>query len=138
MEYKGAAADTGVLVVEDDPAIGRAVTRALTRAGYPVLLARRCRSALQLNGSFELAVVDLDLPDGNGVELAEQLLGAGRTRAVVFYSASADAVRLARASELGEVVPKAAELEKLLDAVTRTTAEPVRAVAARAASSVRR
>lgn len=106
-----------VLVVEDDPALRRAIARALRTAGHHVVVAERCGRARSLSCAFDVAVLDLELPDGTGVDVAGELLGLGRAGGVVFFSAAADPLLLGRASRLGAVVRKGASLEGLLAAV---------------------
>ncbi len=106
-----------VLVVEDDPALRRAIARALRTAGHHVVVAERCGRARSLRCDFDVAVLDLELPDGTGVDVAGELLGLGRTARVVFFSGAADPLLLGRASRLGAVVRKGTNLDGLLAAV---------------------
>ncbi len=64
-----------VLVVEDDPQMGRFFVAALEANDYRVLMARTVREALQLAPSHLPAVVilDLGLPDGDGLEVTRRL-----------------------------------------------------------------
>jgi two-component system catabolic regulation response regulator CreB len=106
-----------VLVVEDDPAIGRALDRALRRAGHVVVLAHRCVTARAVKERVDIAVLDLELPDGSGVEVAGELLRVGSAGRVVFFSAANDPALLREAATLGEVVTKDEALHRLLEAV---------------------
>ena len=78
--------------------------------------ARRELSSCNSN-NFALAIVDLDLPDEDGVELIGELRQAGIP--VLALSASSDFERLARESGLepGEVLSTAASCDELLGAV---------------------
>ena len=64
-----------VLVVEDDPGVSDVVAAALRRAGFLVIVCREIRQANVAleRGSFDAAVVDLVLPDGNGLDLIAEL-----------------------------------------------------------------
>lgn len=64
-----------VLIVEDDPALTQMLRWELEDRGMCLLLAGSFSSALATadSGPFDLAVVDADLPDGDGVILAEVL-----------------------------------------------------------------
>lgn len=64
-----------VLLVEDDRALGRMLTWTFEEHGARPLLARTCAAARTIAASagFDLALVDADLPDGDGVMLAEAL-----------------------------------------------------------------
>jgi two-component system, NarL family, nitrate/nitrite response regulator NarL len=78
--------------------------------------ARRVLSSRN-SDDFALAIVDLDLPDEDGVELIRELRQAGIP--VLALSASSDFERLARESGLepGEVLSTAASCDELLGAV---------------------
>ncbi len=65
---------TRVLVVEDNQAFAENLEEILGAAGYAVLRAASCASALEAaRHGFEVALVDLRLPDGDGTEVAAQL-----------------------------------------------------------------
>lgn len=61
-----------LLLVEDDPAIGRLLARFLGIAGYAVTRAATQAEALQLllAQRWELLLTDKNLPDGSGVTIA--------------------------------------------------------------------
>jgi DNA-binding response OmpR family regulator len=111
-----------ILVVEDDPTLRRAIARALQRAGHEVVVAGRCGGARALSGAFDVAVLDLELPDGTGVDVAGELLALGRASGVVFFSGAADPSLLGRASRLGTVVAKSGNFDSLLAAVSAVPA----------------
>src|SRR5690606_15466274 len=91
-----------VLVIEDDPVLGGALTQRLELEGTAVRWARTCAEAMtelrRLRPSF--VVADIRLPDGSGEDLYRQALPyLGRTP-IVFATAFAEigqAVRLVRA-----------------------------------------
>lgn len=64
-----------ILMVDDDPGIRRVVTRALTAAGYLVTAAPDRASALTMlkDQTFSLAILDVNLPDGNGLDLCGEI-----------------------------------------------------------------
>jgi CheY-like chemotaxis protein len=112
-----AAEPTRALIVEDDPVVARAIARHLLREGYTVSLAQTCRGARSSGKGFQVAVLDLDLPDGNGADLADELLRLGAVRSVVFYTGSLDSAQRERARRLGPIVDKARPLEEVVAAV---------------------
>ena len=62
---------TRLLLLEDDPAIARTVAYALERDGLQVthcLLVQDARQQMQRH-PFDLLVLDVGLPDGNGLDL---------------------------------------------------------------------
>jgi DNA-binding response OmpR family regulator len=96
-----------LLVVEDDVTVARALSRTLARAGFSVACARSCGAARALPQSFDAAILDLDLPDGNGVDLARTLMSSGKVPTVLFFTSCTDGALLARAARMGTVVMKA-------------------------------
>jgi two-component system KDP operon response regulator KdpE len=66
---------TRVLVVDDEPQIVRALKVVLREAGFEVLAAETAAQALDLAAVHppEAAIVDLVLPDGDGVEVTRTL-----------------------------------------------------------------
>jgi two-component system KDP operon response regulator KdpE len=79
-----------VLVVDDEPQIRRLFRAALTRGGYQVAEAADGRSALSLLSieKPDLVLLDLGLPDRDGLELVERLAAA----AAVLVVSARDAV----------------------------------------------
>ncbi len=65
-----------ILVVEDDEALLRFLEQALTRAGHHVFGAISAADAKGIaeHQAIDLAVLDVELPDGNGVELGRALI----------------------------------------------------------------
>ncbi|WP_033438886.1 response regulator transcription factor [Saccharothrix sp. NRRL B-16314] len=66
-----------VLLVEDDPVVRSAVTRALTGLGHAVLPVGTALEALReiTNGRFDLVVLDLGLPDMDGADALRMMRG---------------------------------------------------------------
>ena len=102
------------LIVEDDPVVARSVARRLLREGYTVSLAGTCRAARAAGPDFHVALLDLDLPDGNGADLADELLRLGAARHVVFYTGSLDAAQRERARLFGAVIDKSESVEEVV------------------------
>lgn len=83
-----------LLLIEDDPMIGRAVREGLLQAGFAVdwvLDGRDAENSLA-NGVYDLALLDLGLPRGDGMTLLKQLRSAGNALPVLIASAR-DTVR---------------------------------------------
>jgi two-component system, OmpR family, response regulator QseB len=78
-----------VLVVEDDPMIGRAVTNGLQDAGYAVDWVRDGAAAeLALgNGAYDLALLDLGLPRKDGLDVLKTLRRSGSEIPVLVITA---------------------------------------------------
>jgi DNA-binding response OmpR family regulator len=109
------------LVVEDFPPLTAVIAAFVKREGHEVVQCHTVQSALELTDTFDHAVLDLDLPDGSGVELAEQLIDRNSVGSVVFFTASRDREALARAASMGLVVDKAAGCDRLAVAVGQLT-----------------
>lgn len=64
-----------ILLIEDDSALGRGVAVALTEPGRIVALARDLQEGKSRweQQSFDLVVLDLNLPDGNGLDFLRWL-----------------------------------------------------------------
>lgn len=105
------------LVVEDFPPMATLLTTAIRREGHTVVRAGCMAAVLCTNELFDHAVLDVDLPDGDGVHLASLLLDEQRVESVVFFTASRDVDMLSRAACLGLVVDKAAGYDHLMAAV---------------------
>ncbi len=77
----GAATSRTILLVEDEAALRRAATRALTRAGYAVVAATDGRDALELlerAAAVDLVVTDMVMPRLGGGDLIRELRASGR------------------------------------------------------------
>jgi two-component system KDP operon response regulator KdpE len=86
-----------ILVVEDEPDIRRFVRMTLESEGHEVFEASTLQRGLIEAGSRrpELVVVDLGLPDGDGVELIRDLRGWSTAPVVVLSARSGEADKVA-------------------------------------------
>ena len=91
-----------ILVVDDDPAILRAVGRSLAGRGYTVSRAADAASALAeaRDGRPEVILLDLVLPDGDGIELTRQIRAFSAVPIIVL-SAVGDATKKVEALDEG-------------------------------------
>lgn len=112
-----------VLLVDSDAVAVNLALRALRGAGYDVIQAGSCAAARSLDTRFETGVFELEVGDGNGIELAGELLARGIVERVVFFTFERSAAVLHDALHLGFVIHKGASAEDLLDAV-RGAARP--------------
>lgn len=105
-----------VLIVDDEPAIRRLVRGALERAGYSVSEAANAADALTeaRRESCELVLLDLGLPDRDGIELVPLLTTMGRA-VIVLTARNATAEKVA-ALDLGaaDYVVKPFDTDELL------------------------
>jgi len=116
-----------LLVVEDDPGIRSALIHALSDRGHAVDSAPSAMQGLQqaISGDPELVVLDLGLPDLDGVELLRMLRAVSSTPVVV-ATARDDEEQVVRALDAGadDYVIKpfsATTLEARIRAVLRRT-----------------
>ncbi|MDQ1281256.1 MAG: two-component system, NtrC family, response regulator PilR [Thermoproteota archaeon] len=77
-----------ILVIDDEKSISNIFRLILLKAGYDVQVAENCEEALRLaeSDSFDIALIDIILPDGNGLELAKRMDEAGLTMPKIFIS----------------------------------------------------
>lgn len=77
-----------ILVLEDDMELNQTITYALKKEGYHVLSAYSCKEAEKFteNESFHLAILDVNLPDGDGFQFCKWLK-AKKQVPVLFVSA---------------------------------------------------
>src|SRR5690348_5123275 len=78
-----------ILVVEDDPNLRRTLEDNLSEEGYAVETATTIEEAQEMtaNSPFELLVLDLMLPDGDGYSLCRELRGRGYTGRILMLTA---------------------------------------------------
>ncbi len=82
-----------LLVVDDDSALVGVLTRALTEEGFDVVTARDGREGLTtfLAGSFDLVVLDVLMPELDGLEVCRRLRPVSKVP-IVFLTSRADEV----------------------------------------------
>ena len=85
---------TQVLLAEDDPAIAEPLARALSREGYDVLVQGTGQGAIDHAPDVDLVVLDLGLPDMDGLDVARAIRNMGLTTPVLVLTARADEVDL--------------------------------------------
>jgi DNA-binding NarL/FixJ family response regulator len=125
MEGEQVATQTRIMLVEDQPDFRRLMVALLARqpdlevvAEAGSLTEAREHAA---EVSFDVAVLDLGLPDGSGVDLISDLRGSNPDAAVLILSASLDPASLERATEAGasEIMDKLSTPGELIGAIRR-------------------
>jgi DNA-binding NarL/FixJ family response regulator len=125
MEGEQVATRTRIMLVEDQPDFRRLMVALLARqpdlevvAEAGSLTEAREHAA---EVSFDVAVLDLGLPDGSGADLISDLRGSNPDAAVLILSASLDPASLERATEAGasEIMDKLSTPGELIGAIRR-------------------
>ena len=64
-----------ILVLEDDIGLNQTITHAMEKEGYQVFSAYSCKEAENFteNNTFQLAILDVNLPDGDGFQFCKWL-----------------------------------------------------------------
>ena len=79
-----------IFLLEDDQTLGRGIVMALETPGRTVTLAGSLREGRAVLGRecFDLLILDINLPDGSGLELLRQLRAAGNSTPVILLTAN--------------------------------------------------
>lgn len=79
-----------ILIVEDDLALNAGICFALDSAGYATVGAYNCQKAKEFlfHDKVDLAVLDVNLPDGNGFELCREMRERCPDTPVIFLTAN--------------------------------------------------
>ena len=128
LEMRGVAATgSSILLVEDHEDTARVLKRVLKHAGYVVAHANSAATARELSAhsKFDLVISDVGLPDGNGVQLLEELrVQQGRELpaiAISGFGMQSD-VSASRTAGFAEHFTKPVDWEQLRDAIARLLA----------------
>lgn len=107
---------THVLLAEDDPAIAEPLARALSREGYDVVVQGTGQGAIDSAPSADMVILDLGLPDMDGLDVARWIRQHGLTIPVLVLTARADEVDLVVGLDAGadDYVTKPFRLAELL------------------------
>ena len=79
-----------ILVVEDDLALSAGLCFSLDEAGHLTAAAYTCQKARQLlkTDRFDLVILDVNLPDGNGFDLCRECKSSAPKLPVIFLTAN--------------------------------------------------
>jgi two-component system KDP operon response regulator KdpE len=111
------AAFLKVLVVDDEPPIRKLLRMGLETQGYQTMDAANAKAALELmSGKPDLVILDLGLPDMQGLELLRQIRAAREDLPIVVLSSRGDEVAKVAALDQGadDYVTKPFGMEELL------------------------
>jgi len=118
-----------VLVVDDDPVVGRSVDRVLSERGYAVITAANGQEALDriAREDYDMVFTDIRMPGMDGIDVAARIKARQPWMPVVIVTGFGTADAQARAREVGVT----AFLHKPLspDAIEATAREALRTAA---------
>lgn len=113
---------SNILLVEDDATIASGLVYALEKEGYLPSHCRNIQSAFAAidEKRFDLAILDMQLPDGCGTEIGDKLKYYGTP--VIFLTVVDDENEIVRSFEAGaaDYITKPFRLRELLARVKRT------------------
>jgi len=123
-----------VLVVDDDPVVGKSFDRVLTGKGYSVVTAHDATEALARlrEAEVDLVVTDIRMPGMDGLELAETVRSRRPWTPVLIVTGYGDAAAEARAKAAGVTafLHKPLSPEMITDGTEQALAAAVPAVVA--------
>ena len=109
-----------ILIVEDDTALRGALEELLSREGYEVFKASNAKSAIEaMNPEIDLAMLDVGLPDGDGVSLCRQWRSEGLETPILFLTAKDEELDVVRGLDAGgnDYVTKPFRMQELLSRI---------------------
>ncbi len=109
-----------ILLVEDDTALRTALEELLQRESYQVLPATCIREAQsRLQTDIDLVILDVGLPDGDGVSLCKTWRSAGNQTPLLFLTAKDEELDVVRGLDAGgnDYVTKPFRMQELLSRI---------------------
>jgi len=121
-------AQSRILIVDDESSLRTALFRVLDRQGYQVITANCKKEAELLAASdqpIDLALVDLRLPDGDGIELMQRLRATHPAIQVIILTGHGSIELAVRATQHGafHFITKPFNMEELLSIAGRALAQ---------------
>ena len=119
-------ADIRIVLVEDHPLVAAGLRATLDRMGYEIVAQPRTLAEARALGvrdrpgaarRLDLAIVDVELPDGSGLEVVSEWSALGVPCVVLTGHTTASRVRAARAAGALGFVAKTAPLGTILEAL---------------------
>ena len=110
-----------VLIVDDEKSVRESLAAVFTKTGYETRMASTAESAVEVVAQWEphLAILDVDLPEMNGIDLAVALKSGHPACRVLLFSGHPRTIDLLLAAEaeghIFEVIAKPTHPTVLLD-----------------------
>jgi len=128
-DFRSPPAGRKILVIDDEAVIGLGCRRVLAPGGYHVTTCLDAREGLReaLSGAYDLLLVDLVMPETNGLEILKQIKAANVSSEVVIITGHSTVASAVEAMKLGaaDYLSKPfspAELKMLLQKVWQRSA----------------
>lgn len=114
-----------ILVIDDDTTLRTALFRSLDRKGFNVVTANSYKEALSLaqtSSAFHLALIDLRLPDGDGLQLMTELTRFQPNMKSIILTGFGTVDLAVKATQMGahHFITKPFNLEEILNLVEKT------------------
>ena len=109
-----------ILLVEDDSALRSALEELLSREGYGVVKSSNVLSAkAAMSADIDLVMLDVGLPDGDGVSLCKQWRSEGLQVPILFLTAKDEELDVVRGLDAGgnDYVTKPFRMQELLSRI---------------------
>jgi len=109
-----------ILIVEDDSALRSALEELLSREGYGVVKSSNVISAkAAMSADIDLVMLDVGLPDGDGVSLCKQWRSEGLQMPILFLTAKDEELDVVRGLDAGgnDYVTKPFRMQELLSRI---------------------
>ena len=94
-----------LLLLEDDVSLADGLCYILEREGYRVEAVKTVREAKEIllrgAGDYDLLLLDVSLPDGNGYEVCEQVRASGSRIPILFLTAADEELQIIRGLDSG-------------------------------------
>jgi len=107
-----------ILLIEDDPLLNETLAHYLHRSGYDVTSVRTIMESEEITfeNDYDLYLVDVNLPDGTGTQLLEDLRFAEDETPTIFITALTDIETIGKCFDLGAIdyIKKPFDPEELL------------------------
>lgn len=91
-----------ILLLEDDPSLINGLSFALKKQGFELDIARSIEEASShwRNGSYDLLLLDVSLPDGSGFEICKKVRLTSKVP-IIFLTASDDEISIVMGLDIG-------------------------------------
>jgi len=118
-----------ILIIDDEKAAGEELSEILKDEGYKTIIANNNAQARKIIGkiSFDLVLLDLNLPDGYGLDLVGEIRAVGQNIYIIVitgHSSLESAIRAMR-EELYDYITKPFNPKKLIETIKTAFAKQI-------------